>query len=233
MQKLRSTIDQYTRWAELTIYIDRMEAHFESDFSHSLENAKALLEAIGKEICKVCGVELKAGSKINGILKNAFSAIGYTNTNLVNQISSALATIGQQVGELRNDIGATSHGRSLDEIRERNNKVDLLTREFLIDSTMVVAVFLIRAFEDRKEIEKPLIVEAQTEERLDYFENSDFNDFWDDTFGEFAMGVYSYTASEILFNVDYKAYKTEYSAFAEDVFEIVEEFKAVQEERGE
>ena len=115
MHKLRRTIDQYTRWSELTIYIDRMEAHLESDFSHSLENAKALLEAIGKEICKVRGVELKADSSINGVLKNAFSAIGYTNSNLVNQISSALATIGQQVGELRNEIGATSHGRSLDE----------------------------------------------------------------------------------------------------------------------
>ena len=223
MQKLRSTIDQYTRWSELTIYIDRMEAHLESDFSHSLENAKALLEAIGKEICKVRGVELKSDSSINGVLKNAFSALGYANTNLVNQISSALATIGQQVGELRNEIGATSHGRSLDEIRERNNKVDLLTREFLIDSTLVVAVFLIRAFEDGKELEIPPIVEAEVEESLEYLESTDFNDFWDDLFGEFIMGNYSYTSSEILFNVDYKAYKAEYAAFLEDAFEIIEE----------
>lgn len=230
MQKLRSTIDQYTRWSELTIYIDRMEAHLESDFSHSLENAKALLETIGKEICKVRGVELKADSSINGVLKNAFSAIGYTNSNLVNQISSALATIGQQVGELRNEIGATSHGRSLDEIRERNNKVDLLTREFLIDSTMVVAVFLIRAFEDGKDIEKPPIVEAETEESLKYLEAANFNDFWDDLFGEFVMGNYSYTASEILFNVDYKAYKTAYATFIADELEVVEES---EEEPGE
>lgn len=223
MQKLRSTIDQYSRWSALTIYIDRMEAHLESDFSHSLENAKALLEAIGKEICKFCGVELRADPSINSVLKNAFSAIGYANTNLVNQISSALATIGQQVGELRNDIGATSHGRSLDEIRERNNKVDLLTREFLIDSTLVVAVFLIRAFEGRKEFEKSPIAEAQPEEKLDYFEFNDFNDFWDDLFGEFAMGNYSYTASEILFSVDYKAYHTEHGAFVADQLEVIEE----------
>ncbi len=209
----------------MTIYIDRMEAHLESDFSHSLENAKALLEAIGKEICKVRGVELKADSSINGVLKNAFSTLGYTNTNLVNQISSALATIGQQVGELRNEIGATSHGRSLDEIRERNNKVDLLTREFLIDSTMVVAVFLIRAFEDRKEIEKPPIVEAQPEVRIDYFEASVFNDLWDDAYGEFAMEDYSYTASEILYSVDYKAYKTEYDVFVACALELAEEAK--------
>lgn len=233
MQKLRSTIDQYSRWSDLTIYIDRMEAHLESDFSHSLENAKALLEAIGKEICKARGVELKADSSINGVLKNAFSAMGYTNTNLVNQISSALATIGQQVGELRNEIGATSHGRSLDEIRERNNNVDLLTREFLIDSTLVVAVFLIRTFENKKEDEKPPLAEAEAEERLDYFETTAFNDFWDDIFGEFAMGEYAYTASEILFNVDYKAYKSEYTAFLADAFEVVEEIETGQAEPGE
>ena len=181
-----------------------------------MENAKALLETIGKEICKERGVELKADSSINGVLKNAFSAIGYSNANLVNQISSASATIGQQVGELRNEIGATSHGRSLDEIKERNNKVDLLTREFLIDSTLVVAVFLIRAFEN----EKPPLAAALLEEPLDYYESTDFNDFWDESFGDFEMGDYSYTASEILFNVDYKAYKTEYTAFTETEPEI-------------
>ncbi len=157
------------------------------------------------------GVELKADSSINGVLKNAFSAIGYSNANLVNQISSALATIGQQVGELRNEIGATSHGRSLVEIKERNNKVDLLTREFLIDSTLVVAVFLIRAFEN----EKSPLATVLLEESLDYNESTDFNDFWDESFGEFGMGDYSYTASEILFNVDYKAYETERKAFTE------------------
>jgi len=211
MDKLRETVKKYAQWSELTIYIDRMEAHLESDFSHSLENAKALLETIGKEICKVRGVELKADSSINGVLKNAFSAIGYSNTNLVNQISSALATIGQQVGELRNEIGAISHGRSLDDIKERNNKVDLLTREFLIDSTLVIAVFLIRAFEN----EKPSLSTAVLEEPLDYNEFSAFNDFWDESSGDFEMGAYSYTASEILYNVDYKAYKNEYTVFSE------------------
>ena len=64
MDKLRETVKKYAQWSELTIYIDRMEAHLESDFSHSLENAKALLETIGKEICKERGIELKADSSL-------------------------------------------------------------------------------------------------------------------------------------------------------------------------
>jgi hypothetical protein len=63
--------------------------------------------------------------------------LGYSNTALVSQVSSSLATIGQEIGNLRTEISPTSHGKSLDELRDRNNKVDLLTREFLIDSTLI------------------------------------------------------------------------------------------------
>ena len=209
MNKLKKTIEQYGRWAELSIYIGRIETHIESDFSHSLENAKALLETIGKEICSTKGIQLSGTSSINGVLKNAFSALGYSNSNLVNQIASALATIGQQVGELRNEIGISSHGKSLEEIRERNNRVDILTRELLIDTVEIVSCFLIRNFEN----ENPRKLKESLEDTLDYWEAEEFNDFWDDSFGEFEMGNYSYSASEILFNVDKQAYINEYNAF--------------------
>jgi hypothetical protein len=217
MNKLKKTIEQYGRWAELSIYIGRIETHIESDFSHSLENAKALLETIGKEICKSKGLILSDTSSINGVLKNAFSSLGYSNSNLVNQIASSLATIGQQVGELRNEIGISSHGKSLEEIKERNNRVDILTREFLIDTVEIVSCFLIRNFEN----ENPRKPKETLEETLDYWEAEDFNDFWDDSFGEFEMGNYAYSASEILFNVDKQAYINEYNAFS--VSETTEE----------
>lgn len=215
MQKLRSTIEQYAHWSELLTYIDRMEAALISDFSLALENAKALLETIGKEICNARSEPLPAAPSINSVLKKAFCSLGYSNDDLVNKVSGALANIGQEIGSLRNQISPTSHGKSLEELRERNDKVDLLTREFLIDSTLVVAVFLIRAFEGRREDEKPLMTLAQAEVRLDYFEATDFNDSWDETFGEFEMGDYSFTASEILFAVDHNAYQTEYMTFVE------------------
>ena len=158
-------------------------------------------------------VELGASPSINAVLKRAFVALGYANENLVNKVSGSLANIGQELGNLRNEISPTSHGKSLDELRERNNKVDLLTREFLIDSTLTVAVFLIRAFEERKDLEVIAADEAIDVPLLNYDESEDFNAFWDDAYGEFEMGDYSYLASEILFNVDYPAYETEYKAF--------------------
>lgn len=211
MDKLKAVIKEYGRWSELETYIDRIETHIEIDFSHSLENAKALLETVGKEICTSNTVELGTTPSINSVLKKAFSSMGYTNSHLVNQVSSALATIGQQVGELRNEIGLTSHDKSREEIKQRNSKVDLLTREFLIDTVELVSVFMIRNFET-----KHLRTEHETlADSLDYLEAEDFNESWDDSFGEFAMGDYSYPASEILFNVDKQAYVNEYKAFTE------------------
>lgn len=210
-RRLKKVIEQYGRWSELTIYTDRIEAHASTDFSHAIENAKALLETIGKEICNSKGVEVEATASVNNVLKNAFFAIGYPRSGMVSQISSALATIGHQIGELRNDIGTTSHGKALEELKERNNKVDELTRGFLIDTTVIVASFLIRAFENENPRSKKETVEAE----LLYTDNEPFNDFWDDSYGEFEMGAYSFPASEILFNVDYEAYMTEHHAFKE------------------
>ena len=221
MEKLRATLAQYKRWQPLDMYIERMEAHFETDFSIAVENAKALLESIGKEICKARSVDLAAASSVQGVLKKAFGALGFNGEQLVAQVSTSLATIGQNIGTLRNEISPTSHGKSLDELAERNNKVDLLTRDFLVDSTLVVAVFLIRAFEERQVDVTPLAAAAGDAE-TNYEDNEDFNSSWDETFGEFVMGGYSYAASEILFGLDVQAYQAECKAFADSGEEIPE-----------
>ncbi len=211
MNKLKEVIAEYSHWDVLSVYIDRIESHFAIDFSHSLENAKALLESVGKEICDKNGRELAENSSINGVLKNAFSSMGYSNSNFVSQVSASLATIAQQIGNLRNEIGLTSHGKSLEDIKSRNSKVDILTREFLINTVESISVLLIRTFEtQQKRTDKELLVDT-----LDYWEAEEFNESWDDSFGEFVMGDYSYLASEILFNVDKQAYVTEYKTFTE------------------
>ena len=211
MQRLKKVIEQYGRWALLATYADRIEAHVSTDFSHAIENAKALLETIGKEICFSKGITLEPAASINSVLKKAFGAIGYSGSNMVSQISSALATIGHQIGELRNEIGPTAHGKSLEEMRERNNRVDELTKELLIDTTIVIASFLIRAFEN----EAPRTPPKSADPIILYTDNEDFNESWDDSYGEFEMGDYSYPASEILYHVDYTAYQFEHQIYAE------------------
>jgi antitoxin component HigA of HigAB toxin-antitoxin module len=212
MKRLKKIIDEYGRWSDIVIYMDRIEAHVKTDFSHAIENAKALLETIGKEICNSNGLDCKDATSLNVVLKRAFMSLGYKGTDMVNQISSALGTIGQQIGDLRNEIGSSSHGKTLDELKERNNKVDELTKELLIDTTVIVASFLIRNFENNN----PRIDKKKIETKLLYSDSEQFNDFWDEMYGEFVMGDYSFPASEILFNVDFQAYETELKIFIEE-----------------
>lgn len=209
MDKLKTKISQYGRWAPINDYILRVETHLETDFSISLENAKALLESIGKEICDAKGCPLADDSSVNGVLKNAFSVMGYSKNDMVSQISSSLATIGQKIGELRNNIGASSHGKTLEQLRKRNDAVNEMTKYFLIDSVELVACFLIGLFEGEH-------IPENISPEIKYDDCEEFNDYWDDIYGDFSMGDYSFTASEILFNNDMKAYSDEYKSYLTD-----------------
>jgi len=209
MKKLKKVIEQYGRRAVLSIYVERIEIYIESDFSLCVENSKALLESIAKQICKEKGVVLIGNESINKLVKISFEAIGFEKRDPINTIAASLSAIAQQIGNLRTSIGSTSHGKSLDELERRNQNMDFLTNEFLISSIEIVSCFLIRNFEN----ENPRKPAESIDETLDYYEAEEFNEFWDNLFGEFEMGNYSYPASEILFYVDNQAYKNEYNAF--------------------
>lgn len=208
MQKLRELIDAHARWCEFSIFVDRIESSRDQDFSLAFENAKALLESVCKEICKSCGKELSTQSSMNGIVKTSFSALGFSTDEISTRISGSLASIGQVIGELRNDIGVTGHGRTVEELRQRNSKIDELTKDFLFDSIKTIIIFLIRSFEYKQINNIDTTVKEQDNER-----NEKFDDTWDEKYGEFVMGDYSYTASEILFAVDSKAYQYERKNF--------------------
>ena len=209
MKKLKKVIEQYGRWAVLSMYVERIETYIESDFSLCVENSKALLESIAKQICKEKGVVLIGNESINKLVKISFEAIGFEKRDPINTIATSLSAIAQQIGNLRTSIGSTSHGKTLDELEKRNQNMDFLTNEFLISSIEIVSCFLIRNFEN----ENPRKPAESVDETLDYYEAEEFNEFWDNLFGEFEMGDYSYPASEILFYVDNQVYKNEYNAF--------------------
>ncbi len=211
MVKLKAVIRAYGRWEPLEDYISRIETYLHTDFGLAIENSKSILESISKEICHDKSVELGNSESISSLLKKACKAIGYDGGDLVTQLSTSIANIGHQMGNLRNEIGSTSHGRTMDQLKNRNSGIDELTKEFLVDTTELVSCFLIRNFEN----ENPRKQQESLAESLDYDDSEAFNESWDDSFGEFVMGDYSYLASEILFNVDNQAYVNEYKAFTE------------------
>ena len=80
MDKLKKTIDSYGSWSSLSVYTERIETYLDTDFSQAVENAKSLLETIGKTICESKGVELESTASINSVLKKAYNALGVSAT---------------------------------------------------------------------------------------------------------------------------------------------------------
>lgn len=206
MQRLKSILAKHSNWEPYNEYIVRIESFASTDFTLCIENAKALLEGISKEVCVKRGVTLDKNSKMSGLLKTAFKSLGYPSISTILQIGTAIANVGQQMGNFRNEIGTTAHGKTIEELQKRQSSIHDLTGNFLIEATSIVCCFLIEAFET----DQPLKV---IEDEIDYNENESFNDFWDDQYGEFVMGDYSFFASEVLFSNDPNAYKNELRAF--------------------
>ena len=196
------------RWTEVCIFIDRIEASREQDFSLALENAKALLESVCKEICETYGVELPRQSNMSYIVKSCLGALGFTNTDDAKKISSSLAFVGEKIGKIRNEICSTSHGRTVEELRKINLMFDDLTKDFLFDIIQTIIILLIRTFELRQD--------SQSKKEISNEKNKEFDDFLDEMYGEFSIGIYSYPASQILFSVDSEAYQYERKNFEEN-----------------
>lgn len=206
MQRLKIILGKHVNWEPYNEYIVRIEGYANTDFSLCIENAKALLEGISKEICNKKGVELESNPRMNGLLKTTFRSLGYPSSSSIVQIGTAITTIGQQIGVFRNEIGATAHGKTIDELKIKQNSIHDLTANFLIDATSIVCCFLIEAYEANKPV-------REIEEEIEYDSNQDFNDSLDEQYGEFLMGDYSFLASEILFSNEPKAYKDELKIF--------------------
>lgn len=206
MQRLKSILAKHSNWEPYNEYIVRIEGFASTDFTLCIENAKALLEGISKEVCVKKGIALDKNSKMSGLLKTAFKSLGYPSNSTILQIGTSIANVGQQMGNFRNEIGTTAHGKTIEELQKRQSSIHDLTGNFLIEATAIVCCFLIEAFETDQSLKV-------VEDEILYDENEVFNDFWDEQYGEFEMGDYSFFASEVLFTNDPKAYKNELRAF--------------------
>lgn len=211
MDKTKAAMERYPRWQPLNQYVERIELTVDSDFPACVGNAKCLLEAVGKEICVWQEVELTPNSKLAGVIKTAFKALGIKGDDHLVQISTSLASIAQRIGKLRNDIDTNAHGKPLAELEQtKADTAHSYTAEFLLGSADLISSFLIETFEQfrlQKEIE-----EAE-EPEPEYEDFEDFTAAFDEQYGEVFIGDYSYQPSEVLFRLDPQAFNTEHGLY--------------------
>ena len=213
MEKLKSSLEKYSRWKPLSVYVERIEAYVETDFPFCIENSKALIESIAKEICEQKGLKLFGDEPLNKLLNISFGSLGYPPTSSLKQIGSALVTISSQIGSYRNDIGIISHGRTLDELKNIRHNEETYTIDILISAVETVSCFLIEAFETIN----PLALQKP---KTEYNDNPDFNNYWDNIYQEYIISdTISFSSSEVLFKCEPETYEIALEEFKQSLNE--------------
>ena len=203
MEKLRETISVYDAWEGLNTYINRIETFLETDFIISVENGKALIESICKTILSKTSGTYEETDSINKLVSITLKRLGIFAKNQISKFGSGMVTAMQNLGELRNSHGETSHGKSIDDLK--NNRLEKISAAFLVNSIEVMAVFLIEYYE----IEFPNKKENK-EDKIDY---TAFNEFLDEEYGNVDVTGIPYPTSDVLLAVDSTAYGVKYQEY--------------------
>jgi len=206
MDRLKELINNYSRWTDLSTHINRIEYQVSNDLAAAIGSTKALLESICKTILNHEDPKYDKNDNINKLVKKTIQSLKIENPEQTSLFGNALVTSIQNLGEIRNRIDESSHGKSL---LVKTEKIDLITASFLINSAETMACFLIEFYE----IEHPRKKSDDTE--LIFKKFADFNDYLDNEHGNVQIAGISCCTSEALFAVDKIAYKDEHRKYLE------------------
>lgn len=213
MERLQSVLRSYGRWQGLDIYPKRIETFIESDFTLAIENGKSLIESICKTILDEQNEAVASTEKLHKLVQKTLELLGIFGKKQISKFGSGFITSVQQLGEFRNRIGDTSHGRTLQEIKL--NKLESLSTEFLINAIETMACFLIEYYENQ-------FLNNNEEKKIKYEDYQDFNDYLDEESEYVFVADNAFLPSEVLFNMDEVAYKAEYQKFIEIYIDVLE-----------
>ncbi len=202
MEILKEICNSFAKWKPLEETILRIETYRNSDGALVLESCKSLIETICKTILEDLKEIPSATETLQSLVSKTCDKMGClaNTTDLVR----SFVTVANRLGEFRNKFAAVSHGASVYQLEERQNKITKASTDFMISTIEQLAVFLITVYHE----EYP----SQKQEKIRHEDNPDFNQQFDEEIEPIQVGVYGpYSPSEVLFNIDVDAYKTELS----------------------
>jgi len=212
MDRLKEILSNYSRWGDLSSHIGRIEYQINDDPTSAIGSTKSLVESICKTILDYEQGEYDKNDNVNKLVKKTIQILKIENPDLISLFGNGLVSSMHNLGELRNRIDESSHGKSL---LDKNKKIDSITTSFLINSAETIACFLIEFYE----IEHPRKKGEKGEDEFDFQKMEEFNDYLNDQYGNVTIANIPYTTSEVLFAVDITAYKDEHQKYLEVINE--------------
>ncbi|HNV97487.1 MAG TPA: hypothetical protein PKL13_04275 [bacterium] len=206
MRKTQSFIDANGKWQALGDYVLRIETYRASSPGLVIENCKSLVESIFKTILVEVDSKTEADLKdcdIGNLYKQVKKVLFFEEKGYLNIIGSFSSAI----SEFRNKLGETSHGKDIYTLE--NNRTALFDDEilFLLSTTDNISYFLLSYYKNLY----PAYAEKRKE--LEYEDNQEFNEWFDETEDAVSLGGVSLSPSRVLFDGDIEAYKTSLSEY--------------------
>jgi hypothetical protein len=202
MDLLKEICESYAKWKPLDGTLVRIETYRDSDGALVLESCKSLIESICRTILEDLEETPSATESLQSLVSKTCEKMGcLSNTK---DLVRSFVTVAQRLGEFRNDFAVVGHGASVYQLEERRSKITKVSTYFMISTVEQLAVFLIAVYQE----EYPL----QKQAKIRHEDNPDFNAKFDELVEPINIGDYGpYSPSELLFNIDIDAYKTELS----------------------
>jgi len=206
MRKTQSFIDANVKWQALGDYVLRIETYRDSSPGLVIENCKSLVESIFKTI--LVEVNRKTPDELkNCNIKNLYEQVEKTLFFEKQGYCKILEGFSAAIADFRNRFGETSHGKDIYTLETNRNLLFDDEVLFLLSTTDNISYFLLSYYKN--------LYPAYAEKRkwLEYEDNQEFNEWFDETEDAVSLGGVSLLPSRVLFDGDKEAYKTSLSEY--------------------
>ncbi len=211
MKWLRQELQELPSFEYLLEHIETIESTIESNPTNCFETCKALIESLCKTILNNKGIPFNTDISFQGLVRqtiqNTMSVENGFESDIA-ELGRRLASVAQQLSEIRNRDGFSSHGH---DALSPKITANLSFLAFRVSDT--IGGFILRCYKQSKQ---------QTRDtRIHYKDCQDFNEYFDDL--NPLPNEVNISISEALYNQDYESYREEYFAFIEQQKQELEE----------
>lgn len=204
MNWIREYINRMPSFGYLNNHISTIEDTVETNPDLCIEVCKSLIESICKTILTNQSVVYNTSGKFQILVKQTIEhlLIDENYEEEVSELVRRIASVSQQLCEMRNLSGFASHGKDIEHI-PLNMTLALLAYK----TTDIVGGFILRSY---------ICHTTRTDSRIRYEDCMRFNELFDED-NPLELGGVILSASEALYKQDYEAYKEAYNSYLDNL----------------
>ncbi|MDB4920645.1 abortive infection family protein [Mucilaginibacter sp.] len=196
MDWIRSKLSTMPSFAPLLDQVEVIDNYVISNPTLCVETCKSLIEGICKTILSNKNISYSNDAVFNSLVKQTIDAILNPEESFRNdlvELGRRIASVSQKLGEIRNNTGFVSHGMDV-----LNPRLTETISYFSYKITDTIGGFILNCYINNRI--------SNADNRIHYDDNQNFNEYFDEI-NPMSIGPITLSASKILFQEDYQAYK--------------------------